>query len=92
MLKNCVVFLSTRAYHKGGGKYIVSRFKLAACLHGNCSRHVFPMVSNLDYSLLKSVVINNDFEVCLRDMSRQGGSWLFCCLIGTSTVLIKVQD
>ena len=21
---------------KGGGKYIVSRFKLAACLHGNC--------------------------------------------------------
>ena len=29
------------------------------------------------YSLLKSVVINDDLEFCLRDMSRQGGSWLF---------------
>ena len=77
MLENCVVFFSTRAYHKGGGKYIVSRFKLAACLHGNCSRHVFPMVSNLDYSLLKSVVINDDLEFCLRVMLRQGGSCRF---------------
>ena len=39
--------------------------------------HVFPMVSKLDYSLLKSVVINDDLEFCLRDMSWQGGSWLF---------------
>ena len=49
------------------------------------------MVSELDYSLLEHVVINNDFEFCLRDMSRQGGSWLFCYLIGTSTVLTTVQ-
>ena len=77
MLENCVVFLSTHAYHKGGGKYIVSRFKLAACLHGICSRHVFLMVSNLDYLPLKSVVINNDFEFCLRDVSRQGGLGCF---------------
>ena len=27
---------STRANHEGGGKYIVSGFKLAACLHDNC--------------------------------------------------------
>ena len=53
--------------------------------------HVLPVVSELDYSLLEHVVINNDFEFCLRDMSRQGGSSLFCYLIGTSTVLITVQ-
>ena len=49
------------------------------------------MVSELGYSQLEHVVINNDFEFCLRDMSRQGGSWLFCYLIGTSTALITVQ-
>ena len=41
----------------------------------------FSMVSELDFSLLEHVVINNDFEFCLRDMSRQGGSWLFCYFI-----------
>ena len=49
------------------------------------------MVSELDYSLLEHVVINKYFEFCLRDMSRQEDSWLFCYLIGTSTVLITVQ-
>ena len=37
----------------------------------------FSMVSKLDCSPLKSVVINDDLEFCLRDMSWQGGSWLF---------------
>ena len=31
-----ISLFNTRANHEGGGKYIVSRFKLAACLHGNC--------------------------------------------------------
>ena len=35
------------------------------------------MVSELDYSLLKSVVINDDLESCLRKMLRQGGSCRF---------------
>ena len=35
------------------------------------------MVSNLDYSPLKSVVINDDLEFCLREMLRQGGSCRF---------------
>ena len=55
---------------KGGGIFIL-------CPGYFLCRHVFPMVSELDYSLLKSVVINDDLEFCLRDMSRQGGSWLF---------------
>ena len=36
--------------------------------------HVFPVVSELDYFLLEHVVINEDLEFCLWDMSRQGGS------------------
>ena len=76
---------STRANHEGGGKVFILCPGYFLCCH------VFPMVSELDYSLLGHVVINNDFEFCLRDMSRQGGSWLFCYLIGTSTVLITVQ-
>ena len=35
------------------------------------------MVSELDYSLLKSVVINDDLNFCLREMLRQGGSYRF---------------
>ena len=63
---------STHAYHKGGGKVFI------LCL-GYFFLHcyVFPMVSALDYSLLKHVVINDDLQFCQRDMSRQGGSWLF---------------
>ena len=34
----------------------------------------FPVVSELDYLLLKHVVINDDLEFCLWEMSRQGGS------------------
>ena len=68
----------------GGGVFILCPGYFLCC-------HVFPMVSELDYSLLEHVVINNDFEFCVRDMSRQGGSWLFCYLIGTSTVLITDQ-
>ena len=34
----------------------------------------FPVVSELDYSLLEHVVVNDDLEFCLWDMSRQGGS------------------
>ena len=54
----------------GGGIHIIVSW-LFLCYH------VFPTVSELDYSLLKSVVIDDDLEFCLRDMSRQGGSWLF---------------
>ena len=36
--------------------------------------HVFPVVSELVYLLLEHVVINDDLEFCLWDMSRQGGS------------------
>ena len=36
--------------------------------------HVFPVVSELGYLLLEHVVINDDLEFCLWDMSRQGGS------------------
>ena len=36
--------------------------------------HVFPVVSELVYLLLEHVVINDDLEFCLRDMSRQGGA------------------
>ena len=36
--------------------------------------HVFPVVSELNYLLLEHVVINDDLEFCLCDMSRQGGS------------------
>ena len=35
--------------------------------------HVFPVVSELGFLLLKHVVINDDLEFCLWDMSRQGG-------------------
>ena len=46
---------STHAYHKGGGKVFI------LCLGNFFLRcHVFPMVSALDYSLLKHVVINDD--------------------------------
>ena len=49
---------STHAYHKGGGKVFI------LCLGYYCYDflrcHVFPMVSALDYSLLKHVVINDD--------------------------------
>ena len=45
---------STHAYHKGGGKVFT------LCLGDFFLRcHVFPMVSTLDYSLLKHVVIND---------------------------------
>ena len=74
----------TCKFGEGESIHIVSWLFFLCC-------HVFPMVSELDYSLLEHLVINNDFEFCLRDMSRQGGSWLFCCLLGTSTVLITVQ-
>ena len=36
--------------------------------------HVFPVVSELDYSLLEHVVINDDLEFRLWEMLRQGGS------------------
>ena len=36
--------------------------------------HVFPVVSELDYLLLEQVVINDDMEFFLWEMSRQGGS------------------
>ena len=36
--------------------------------------HVFPVVLELDYLLLEHVVINDDLEFCLWDMSRHGGS------------------
>ena len=39
--------------------------------------HVFPVVSELVYLLLEHVVINDDLEFCLWDMSRQGSSLLF---------------
>ena len=55
----------------GGGEVFILYAGYFLCCH------VFPMVSELDYSLLKHVVINNGFEFCHRDMSRQGGSWLF---------------
>ena len=46
---------STHAYHKGGGEVFI------LCLGYFFLRcHVFPMVSALDYSLLKHVVINDD--------------------------------
>ena len=35
------------------------------------------MVSEIDYSLLKSVVIDDDLEFGLREMLRQGGSCRF---------------
>ena len=54
----------------GGGVFILCPGYFSYC-------HVFPMVSALDYSLLKHVVINDDLLFCQRDMSRQGGSWLF---------------
>ena len=74
--------LSSHAYRKGGGKYIVSRFKLAACLHGNCSlafyfiffSTLFLWYPNL---IIRSVVINDDLEFCVREMLRQGGSYRF---------------
>ena len=45
---------STHAYHKGGGKgFILCPGYFLYC-------HVFLMVSALDYSLLKHVVINYD--------------------------------
>ena len=48
---------SAHAYNKGGGKY--SYYVLVIYLFfSRC--HVFPMVSALDYSLLKHVVINDD--------------------------------
>ena len=62
---------STQAYHKGGGGVFILCPGYFLCCH------ILPMVSELDYSQLKSVVINDDLEFCLRDMSRQGGSWLF---------------
>ena len=37
-------------------------------------RHVFHLVSELDYLLLEHVVINDDLDLCFWDMSRQGGS------------------
>ena len=47
---------STHAYYKGGGgEFILCPGCFLCC-------HVFPMVSELDYSLLRSVVINDDFE------------------------------
>ena len=39
------------------------------------------MVSELDYSLLKSVVINDDLEFCLREMLRQEGSYRFLVVL-----------
>ena len=36
--------------------------------------HVFPVVSELGYLLLEHVVIDDNLEFCLWDMSRQGGS------------------
>ena len=41
--------------------------------HFSCC-YVFPVVSELDYSLLEHVVINDDLEFCLWEMLRQGGS------------------
>ena len=52
------------------------------------------MVSELDYSVLKSVVINDDLEFCLREMLRQRGSYRLLIVfisIEISTVLITVQ-
>ena len=72
---------------KGGGKYLYCPGYFLCC-------HVFPMVSELDYSQLKSVVIIDDLEFCLREMLRQGGSYTFLVVfisIETSTVLITVQ-
>ena len=63
---------STHAYHKGGGKVFILCPGYFLCCH------IFPMVSELDYSLLKSVVINDDLELCRY-------------LIKTSAVLITVQ-
>ena len=36
--------------------------------------HVFPVVLELNYLLLEHVVINDNLEFCLWDMSRHGGS------------------
>ena len=36
---------------------------------------MFPVVSELGDLLLEHVVIDDDLEFCLQDMSRQGGSW-----------------
>ena len=49
------------------------------------------MVSELDYSLLKHVVINDDLQFCLREMLRQGDSYRFLVvfiLIETRAILI----
>ena len=49
------------------------------------------MVSELDYSLLKSVAINDDLEFCLREMLWQGGSYrllVVFILTETRTILI----
>ena len=56
------------------------------------------MVSELDYSLLEHVVINTDFEFCLQEMLRQGGSYRFLVVLilkqystDYSTVLTQEQ-
>ena len=44
------------------------------------------MVSELGYLLLEHVVINDDLEFCLWDMSRQGGSYQ---ILGCFDILLK---
>ena len=59
---------STCANHEGGEVFI---------LYPGLNWQLVSMVTaifELDYSLLKHVVINDDLEFCLWDMSRQGGS------------------
>ena len=60
-------FLLFRGGFGGGSIHIVSWFKLADCLHGNCELaflccHVFPVVSELDYLLLEHVAFSDDLD------------------------------
>ena len=48
-----------------------------ALVVSGCWTSFLIVISELVYLLLEHVVINDDLEFCLWDMSRHGGSWLF---------------
>ena len=77
---------STHAYHKEGGEVFI------LCLDFFFLRcHVFPMVSALDYSLLKHIVIMVICDFSNGTCHGRGALGCFDILIGKSTVLITVQ-